>query len=45
VVPSNDTVSIMAPPPCIGGIASSRSPRAQSTPMPVGPYSLWAENT
>jgi len=34
---SNVTVSIIEPPPCHGGIAPRISPRAQSTPMPVGP--------
>ena len=44
VVRSSVTVSIMSPPPCQGGIASSRAARPYSTPMPVGPKSLWPEN-
>ena len=32
---SNETLSIIAPPPCHGGIASSSSSRAQSTPIPA----------
>jgi hypothetical protein len=34
----------MSPPPRKGGIASSSAALAYSTPMPVGPYSLWPVN-
>ena len=43
VVFSNVTDSIMSPPPMNGDIASSSSRRPHSTPMPVGPKSLWPE--
>ena len=42
VNPSRRTSRIMPPPPRNGGISSSRSRRAHSTPMPVGPSILWA---
>ena len=45
VLRSNVTEEIMSPPPRKGGIASSSSRRAHSTPMPVGPYSLWPVKT
>ncbi len=35
------TVSIISPPPRNGGSCSSSSPRPHSTPMPVGPVTLW----
>ena len=44
VVFSKLTVRIMSPPPCQGGMASSSDSRPISTPMPVGPYILCAEN-
>ncbi len=39
------TLPIMSPPPMNGGIASSSAMRPHSTPMPVGPYSLWPVKT
>ena len=35
------TSSIIEPPVSKGGMASSSSARPQSTPTPIGPYSLW----
>ena len=43
VLRSRVTVSIMSPPPCHGGIASSSAARPYSTPTPVGPNTLWPE--
>ena len=37
VVPAKLTLSIIAPPPCHGGIASSSSDLAHNAPIPVGP--------
>ena len=39
------TSRIISPPPMNGGIASSSSRRAHSTPEPVGPSALWPEKT
>jgi hypothetical protein len=42
--PSIQTSLIISPPPRVGSSASSTSRRPQSTPMPVGPSILCAEN-
>ena len=41
---SKVTERIMSPPPCQGGMASSRLALPKSTPIPVGPNALWPEN-
>ena len=41
VISSRVTLRIIDPPPMNGPIASSRSRRPRSTPIPVGPYALW----
>jgi len=38
------TVRIIPPPVCHGGIVASTDARPHRTPMPVGPYSLCALN-
>ena len=42
---SKVTSAIMLPPPCQGGMSSSTSRLPHTTPMPVGPKTLWPENT
>ncbi len=42
---SKVTSVIMLPPPCQGGESSSTSGLPYTTPMPVGPNTLWPEKT
>ena len=44
VDPSGFTIAIISPPPRNGSISASSPGRAQSTPTPVGPSILCAEN-
>ena len=43
MLPSIRTTSIIEPPVRKGGMASSRSARPNSTPIPYGPSILWLE--
>ena len=45
VVPSNDTLRIISPPPMKGGIASRCARFAINAPVPVGAKSLWPVST
>jgi hypothetical protein len=42
---SKVTSTIMLPPPCQGGVVSSKSAFPKTTPMPVGAKILCPENT